>query len=459
MAVFDSTNVIDSSIHLKAKLDKNRVGENYYIQNLQDLRDRDWYTRYNVIGIEEELHKQTEYSTESPEYAPIDVVIRTVKGEKGQDLGTDWADLAFRDLHHPNELGDRYRFSTEFLDMSEMSEEEKYYNTSVWLAVNKNPVSAGNNVVVRRCNSNIALVGSPSMDYENLKEVHYEPVILENDLKFISMYYNMTVVIPQSEWYATMQLNYYTNCIKINDRVIFGGVSGDDRSNNAVFMVKAIVKAGAQNTFSKNGSAELDKIPICLLALDKDTISSRDNFYNRVADRAPMYQMPLVAPVYEYYITLTDESVDLDEVKGEPFTQRLLLTQEQTYCAWLMFNNRPAFGGNADFSVTMELVYKNFKDDNTAGDDIYPVNVEDLEDFEQLQERLEREEAREEYTDVPVEDEGSYYSFEILGNNKFSIKNLKACPFGILRVTCSCSQPGTEDLLEQRFYIELGGFY
>ena len=36
MAVINTTNVIDSSMYLKAKLPKNMVGENYYIENLQD---------------------------------------------------------------------------------------------------------------------------------------------------------------------------------------------------------------------------------------------------------------------------------------------------------------------------------------------------------------------------------------------------------------------------------------
>ena len=51
MAILDTSNVIDSSIFLKAKLDKNMVGSNYYIENLQDKRDADWEFRYNVVGI------------------------------------------------------------------------------------------------------------------------------------------------------------------------------------------------------------------------------------------------------------------------------------------------------------------------------------------------------------------------------------------------------------------------
>ena len=50
MAVINTTNVIDSSMYLKAKLPKNMVGENYYIENLQDKRNKDWAYRYNVVA-------------------------------------------------------------------------------------------------------------------------------------------------------------------------------------------------------------------------------------------------------------------------------------------------------------------------------------------------------------------------------------------------------------------------
>ena len=127
MPLFNTTDIVDSSIFLKAKLDKNKVGSNYYIENLQNKRDKDWEYRSNIVGIEEELNKQVDYTRELPLYTPIDVAIRGVKGEKGKDLGDDWANIAFRDLKHPLNLGGRYRFSLDFPDMSLMSEEDKYY--------------------------------------------------------------------------------------------------------------------------------------------------------------------------------------------------------------------------------------------------------------------------------------------------------------------------------------------
>ena len=54
MAILDTTGLVDSSILLKSKLKHNMVGDNYYIQNLQDKRNQDWEYRYNVVDIEEE---------------------------------------------------------------------------------------------------------------------------------------------------------------------------------------------------------------------------------------------------------------------------------------------------------------------------------------------------------------------------------------------------------------------
>ena len=128
MALVDTTKVIDNSIFLKAKLDKNMVGSNYYIENLQHKRDKDWEFRYNLVDIEEENEKQCDYTDEYPKYTPIDVVIRNVKSDKGKDLGSDWANIAFRNLKHPVFLGKRFRFQREFNDISNLQEEDKIYH-------------------------------------------------------------------------------------------------------------------------------------------------------------------------------------------------------------------------------------------------------------------------------------------------------------------------------------------
>lgn len=122
MALIDTTNVVDSSMYLRAKLKNNMVGDNYYIENLQEKRNADWEFRYNVVQIEEESKRQINYTPELPGYLPLEVVIRNVKNDRGQDLGMDWADISFKDLKYPSTLGQRYRFQLDFPNMKEMTE-------------------------------------------------------------------------------------------------------------------------------------------------------------------------------------------------------------------------------------------------------------------------------------------------------------------------------------------------
>jgi len=185
MAIHDTTNIIDSSIYLKAKLDKNMVGTNYYIENLQARRDADWDYRYNVVGIEEELYKQIEYSTENPMYTPIDAVVTNIKNPLSDEESNGTLSIAFKDLAHPCDEGYRYRFSTDFPDMTKLTEDEKHYSTNIWLAVNHSSVKPGNSVTVKRCNTSFAMVGSPTNSLDNITEVHYEPVVLENKILMV----------------------------------------------------------------------------------------------------------------------------------------------------------------------------------------------------------------------------------------------------------------------------------
>ena len=72
-----------------------------------------------------------------------------------------------------------------------------------------------------------------------------------------------------------------------------------------------------------------------------------------------------------------------------------------------------------------------------------------------------------------VEYEDGYYILNLIGDNRFSIKNLKTCNTGILVVTCSCINPAYEEnaggniegdvdipvMISNSFEFQLGGFY
>lgn len=289
MAIKDSTGILDTSIFLKSKLRKNMVGENYYIQNAQAQRNAKWEYRTNLVDIEEELEKQIEYTQDMPNYSPTEAVVQTIKDDKGKALSNDYANIVFKELNHQVNLGKRYRFSFDFDKTKDMTEEEKYLNTCIWIEINESKLEVGNNSIVRRCNSNIGMVGSPNLDYSNVTEYHYEPCILENDLKNMNIYYNQSLNIPNAEWYVIMQLNYFTNFIKINDVLLLGGADLVVRDNNATYKVKAISKACGDNTFFDPSSNNIENVPFITLALEKNPVNTGNDIAKRIVDNAPIY--------------------------------------------------------------------------------------------------------------------------------------------------------------------------
>lgn len=402
MALVDTTYTVDNSIYLKADLADNMVGNNYYIENLQNKRNADWDYRYNKVWIEEEKDKQIEYTNFDPQYTPIDVVIGKVKTDRGEVLSDDWCKLSFKDLKYPLSLGKRYRYNFNFAEMQLMSEKEKHEDCSIWITVNMNSVSAGRECIVTRCNNSFAFVGSPILDRKKITETHLEPVAVTSELKFINIYYNKVLPIPQAELYATAQMNYFTKGIKINDRIILSGVNLEDREDNSVYKVKAVVKTLGTNTFSMNSSNNIENIPLAIIALDKDVIDEGDNFINRVADVAPMYKVVKEKEYNNnYIISLT-----------EPYEEKILLQQEEEYECQLILNG---------ITVPVEMSFTG----KIQG----------------------------------IADGSKYFSVTKKDNNHFIIKNYSSYGKGKLIITCSCLNPDNGKKIEKTFNFELGGFY
>lgn len=292
MAVIDTTNVVESSIFLKSKVKKNMVGDNYYIDSLQHKINNEWLYRYNLIDIEEENTRQNCYTKEKPNYSPIDVVIQTVITDKGIKLAEDWKKLVFRNLKHLNPLGKRFRFSLDFEKNVEYTEAEKEIESSIWLTVNKDSASPTKGIVVRRCNTNIVIGGSPTLSYDDIEEYHKEPAILEDDFKYINLYYNDRVNLPNAEIYLTMQYNYFTRGIKINDRIVIGDVDLEDKKNNSVFKVKAVEKFLSRSTFKVGTNLSESDVSLVVLALDKDVHNNtEEDFEHRLAKQSPLYKV------------------------------------------------------------------------------------------------------------------------------------------------------------------------
>ena len=397
--IYNTTNNLESSIYLKSKFGKNFVGDNYYIYNFQEKRSKEWKYRSNVIDLDEEKEKQIYYSTHDPIYTPLEAVIQNAKNDKGDKLGDDWKLLSFERLDYETKIGKRYRFSLDFENFPKMSEKEKKEKASIWITVNKNSNSLGNNIMVQRCNSALTFIGSRSLKEGNIKmiEKHFEPCVLQTNMNYVNFYYNQVLNLPQADCYATLQLNYYTNFMKIGDRFILGNTDISDIHNNHLYMIKSIIKFEEdKTTFGATNNFDTNNIPLILIALDKTTISEQDNFEERIADRTTIYKVEDDLPVYnEIYLKME-----------EPFVNRILLGEKKIYTCNAFKNNILLDNANIIFT----------------------------DDFSE-------------------EDKSKYYDFEIIDNNSFCITNKKSYNKSKLNIKCSY-----EDVYII-VSIELGGFY
>ena len=400
MAIIDTTNVINSAIAQKAKLTKNLSKENYYLKTLQDKINYEWDYRYNVVNIEEEPEKQITYTQECPVYTPVEVVIQNIITDKGEKLTDDWKRIVFKDLKHPRFLGKRYRFSYDFEAFANMTEEEKQMESSVWIAGNYDSTSPTNSIVIRRCNGNLAFAGSPTRAYTDITEIHYEPCVLETELKYINTYFNKVLNVPQAEIYAIMQYNYFTQNILVNDRYLVGDGDLEVRENNTAFKVKAVNKFFADSTFKVNFNQSLADIPLVIIALDRDTLSVNDDFEHRLADRCTLYK---VDSTYEQ--------------KKEGFKVRFEEPYERTIL----------LGETSEYKV---YAY----DGETKVEDANLIITSSLEG---------------------ATDEGAFYGIRFTDDNTFVVTNRKMYPRSKLKVECSWAEKEIIEYIE----IELGGWY
>jgi hypothetical protein len=417
MAVIDSTNTLENAMFLKSKVSKNMVGENYYIQTLQQKIDNEWEYRYNRFDIDEEAYKQINYKP-IPTYKPIEVVLQTVKNEKNQDISKDWKKVVFKELEHPNYLGKRYRFSLDFEKNPTYTEEQKQKECSIWITVNMEKMSPTNGAIIRRCNTNVGFVGSPTMERSNITEVHYEPCILESDFKYINIYYNSYVTVPQAEIYAIFQYNWYTQNIQINNRFVIGDTDIVTKSNNNVYKVKAIQKFGSDSTFKVGNDLTLSDVPLIMVALDKDnTADVEDNFKDRIASQTTMYRV----------IDKTENTNVIPEVVEE--------TDNIEIPNYIIRTNIVDVPDTILFGESKELTF------NLYNNEILMNDIEFLVEGDLL----------------GTESDSSYFELTKINNNNYIITNKKTYLKSNLRVKISCKIDTTT--VEKNVEFKLGGFY
>lgn len=381
--IINTTNLIDTSTVLHTNLNKNMVADNYYLMSIQDKIDYEWEYRANRVDIQEE----TGYGTEK--YTDVEVVIDNVFDETNKsNLSDDWKKLVFRNIKHNLYLGKRFKFNLDFSDI----EEDK----SVWILTNMNKISPTASCVVRRCDNNIGMV---------LKDgtYHYEPCVLETDFKAINILYDEHVVIAQSQITMVLQYNEYTKKMKINDRFILGATDLEDRANNDVYKIKAIVKFKSKTTFNVENNS------LVYVGLDRTEVNPRDDLVNRIAVQATDKIKP---------------SEELDKVDGIKVILHNFEGEE-------IFNDRILLNETNIYNLS---VYKN-------------------------NELLENCKINYEFDLLGTENDEYYYNFIQNEQNptEFSIKNVRTYVKDKLKLICTIESDDLSENIERIYYFELGG--
>lgn len=253
---------------------KNYDKDNYFLKELQDKVDYEWEYRPNRVDVEFE----DQWGEQS--WEPLEVVVQSVKSEKGEDISNDTRNLVFKNILEDRfNVGNRFRFSEDY----DLSAAEAAKN--IWLTTNLNKVSMTSSVIVTRCNGTL---GSIWPNPDGTVSYHYEPVIQGKNLTSVNFFYNETLISPQSQLLVIAQHNKYTKQYHINQRFIVG--------YDKVYRIKAI------NKFYSNSTTNPEDVGLIHIYMEITETSTYDDFENRIAYQEEVYNVVPSAKKGEYYI-------------------------------------------------------------------------------------------------------------------------------------------------------------
>lgn len=248
---------------------KNYNQDNWYLKELQDKIDMDWPYRPNRVDIEYEdaWGRQT--------YKPIEVVIQSVRSEKGTQISDDCKNIVFRNIFEKRfRVGSRFRFG-DFIGQASI-DEVPLDERNIWLGINFNSTNMTQALVVQRCNG---MLGSRFTDpVTGLATVHYEPVVLPQTLSATSFHYDNTVVQDDADLLAIVQTNEFTRQYFVNQRFILG--YGAERKQ--VYRIKSIHDFYANTTEITDATIPKSQ-GLTRLYLEITETSPDDDFVARIA--------------------------------------------------------------------------------------------------------------------------------------------------------------------------------
>ena len=348
---------------------KNYSKYNYYLHTLQDKIDADWKYRPNRVDIEEQ--EIEDWGTDK--YTPIEVVIQTLKNDKGEKLADDYKKLVFRDIQHDKLLGRKYRFSFNF-DL-----EEDDIDKFCWLVTNMNVTDPTSSVVITRCNGTIASVFKNADGYN---DVHIEEVIAGTDLSGTGFHFNEAILTQKDSIAIIVQANAYTRQYYINQRFIVG--------YDTVYKVTNIENYNSRSTYKATDNG------LIVLYATIDQKSEQDLFDQEIYGKQHVYlaynkpedQITVTPPdTSEGYVFKFYEPVPMPtELYSEPITFKVGLFQGETKI------NSPihisiTLGTLVPFAVYDPKVYSGYAFLVTKnGEDFYVVDLADFEKYVEVTE-------------------------------------------------------------------------
>lgn len=253
------------------------------------------------------------------DYFPLDVVIQSVRNDKGTKVSDDIRRLVFRDIKYSVRLGTKFRFSYNF-DINEPEGDK-----DVWLATNKDSTSPTGQVVISRCNGTL---GSIYTDEKGVSHYHYEPVICSDTLSSVNLNYNEAIIIPQAQITLTTQHNQFTKNYYINQRFVIG--------YDRVYKIKGINKANSLKTFNPYD------VGLVILYAELDEISSKDDFETRIA-----FNEADTPPV------INVEPMEYDILIYEPYSLPINLTKTPILFKVGVFNGEELLGNSVTVNVSI----------------------------------------------------------------------------------------------------------
>lgn len=258
--IIDSTNLKDPR-YLFSQTPPDFQTDNYYLNSIQMKIDADWPYRPNRKWVEEESTPGAE------EYTPLEVVVQTVKNDKGEAISDDWYRLVFRDCQKKERIGKRYRFA---YDANNNIPDIK---KNIWIALNQTYLTPTAAQTVCRCNGTI---GSIYIDDNGKKHRHYEPVIQPEKLKSYGIHENEVTVDIKGSKVLIAQYNKYTKQYYVNQR-FFIDANAYLREHQPVYKITNIVRSNTLTTYDPTD------VGIVRIYYEVDQIGANDDVENRIA--------------------------------------------------------------------------------------------------------------------------------------------------------------------------------